>query len=528
MDTQEAANLRLAAEFGYEIDPAYTWREQGSGADQGRPLLAAMKRVVAEGRVDAVFIYDTDRLARDPLEVLTFIRHCKECGVSLYFADGTSVQTAEQEAIQFLRGFLGQQQREKMNERTMRGKRATARAGRMPNGCGRGFYGYEYDKSTQTMVVNEAEALVLVQIFDWRVSGIPVDRIAKTLNVSGIPTKLGCQWEARTVRTKLLNETYTGTMLWGQKRHRRINGRRVESDQPESDWIPIDGYFPKIIEQATYERVQEMWGKPQSPERRNKRPYPFTGFMTCGECGSSMMGSTQKKKYPFYRCSGTVPTPKRDRYCYTGGIRAEPLEHVILEHLRNTIKNSDGVISELRQYWETGSGDLRQEIKRLEREIEKCARQIRILAMERAKELIDQTMFEGLIAPITNLKGSYEQDLELLAKQRALSEEGEAVERNIRACFDRYVQEIDDLDSDGVRALLNLFKVHVVATKNRVVVTGVIDPRVFTIEHTLALRRGRSCRSRPTGIRRGWMNWLPRWRFCHGPARLRCLAGTAR
>ena len=91
MDTQEAANLKLAAELGYEVDPAYIWREQGSGADQTRPLLAALQRVVVEGKVDAVFIYDTNRLARDPLEVLKFIRQCKEFEVRLHFADGTSV-----------------------------------------------------------------------------------------------------------------------------------------------------------------------------------------------------------------------------------------------------------------------------------------------------------------------------------------------------------------------------------------------------------------------------------------------------
>lgn len=323
MDTQEAANLKLAAELGYEVDPAYIWREQGSGADQTRPLLAALQRVVVEGKVDAVFIYDTNRLARDPLEVLKFIRQCKEFEVRLHFADGTSVQTAEDEAIQYLRGFLGQQERVKTRERTMRGKRATALAGRMHNGLGRGFYGYDYDPATKTVTIIDDEAKVVEQIFEWRVSGMVVHRIARRLNDLGIPTKHGCKWESRTVRSKLLDESYTGVGWYGKKRHRRINGKRVETDQPRSEWVKIEGFFPRLIEPAIFERVQNMWGSPQSAKRVHRREYPFTGVMFCGECESTMAGATQKKKFPYYRCSGTVPNAKRDACCNTPGIPAD-------------------------------------------------------------------------------------------------------------------------------------------------------------------------------------------------------------
>ena len=150
-----------------------------------------------------------------------------------------------------------------------------------------------------------------------------VHRIARRLNDLGIPTKHGCKWESRTVRSKLIDESYTGVGWYGKKRHRRINGKRVETDQPRSEWVKIEGFFPRLIEPAIFERVQNMWGSQQSAKRVHRREYPFTGVMFCGECESTMAGATQKKKFPYYRCSGTVPNAKRDACCNTPGIPAD-------------------------------------------------------------------------------------------------------------------------------------------------------------------------------------------------------------
>ena len=71
----------------------------------------------------------------------------------------------------------------------------------------------------------------------------------------------------------------------------------------------------------------------------------------------------------------------------------------------------------------------------------------------------------------------------------------------------RFAEAVDNLDSDGVRALLRRFKIRIVGTKERMVVMGVVDPRVFTTERTLASRRERSCLIRPDEILPGWMSW---------------------
>ena len=98
-------------------------------------------------------------------------------------------------------------------------------------------------------------------------------------------------------------------------------------------------------------------------------------------------------------------------------------------------------------------------------------------------------MFENLIGPINNLEDGYLRELELLEKQQRLNEDVVEVESRIRACFERFAEAVDNLDSDGVRALLRRFKIRIVGTRERMVVMGVVDPRVFTTERTLATWR---------------------------------------
>ena len=86
-------------------------------------------------------------------------------------------------------------------------------------------------------------------------------------------------------------------------------------------------------------------------------------------------------------------------------------------------------------------------------------------------------MFENLIGPINNLEDGYLRELELLEKQQRLNEDVVEVESRIRACFERFAEAVDNLDSDGVRALLRRFKIRIVGTKERMVVMGVVAPR---------------------------------------------------
>jgi site-specific DNA recombinase len=63
------------------------------------------------------------------------------------------------------RAFMAEVEREKIAERTMRGKRERARHGRIPQAMGRGCYGYRYDERTGVRKIDEYQAEIIRRVF---------------------------------------------------------------------------------------------------------------------------------------------------------------------------------------------------------------------------------------------------------------------------------------------------------------------------------------------------------------------------
>ena len=486
--------------------------EVASGADSHRVGLARVKELCERGEVGHVVVYDPTRLARDPFDTMVFIRHCKDHGVRLHFGDGTSVDTVLDELIQYLMGFTGYEERKMTMKRTRDGKKATAKDNKMPNGTGAGLYGTTYNKELKTREIEPVEAAVVRQVFEWRLAGESCGRISRLLNEAGIPSKKGGKWSYGTVGTMLRNLAYTGGQWWGQKRFETEvgkgkklgNGRkrkRKVTVNPEEDWEWIEGFTPMIIELPFFQAVQQAMER--KPRRGVEWNYVLSPFFGCGECRGSVCGATetagyQKRKhsYNYYRCSGTLKRDGVPKICGLGGMRAEKLEPVVFEHIVEVVKNPEGVLAEFRKESTGGSADLDKRIGKLQGECKKYELELMLLTKQRTKKIINQRVYEKLAAGINNASDQVERELALLVEQKGVVEDWDGLEEGIRVAFLRYADSLDELDDDGMNRLMNLLKVQLTATHGRVLVTGMVDPALFTIGRTSALLRVRSRRCR--------------------------------
>ena len=68
-----------------------------------------------------------------------------------------------------------------------------------------------------------------------------------------------------------------------------------------------EGTFPPILSLATFEAVQEVLKRKAKPRKSKQRHnFPFTGLLTCGECGSAITAQWAKGHgglYRYYRCT---------------------------------------------------------------------------------------------------------------------------------------------------------------------------------------------------------------------------------
>ena len=145
LTTQEELCRASAVDNGYVTPPEFVVFEQGSGANSLRPGFLKLQQAVAERLVDVVIVLSHDRLARDPVAMMNFVELCDESGVEVLFVNGPSGSTDEDKLVQYLLGYVGMKERKDIAERTVRGKLKIAQTmNRLPNGVGRGIYGYDY------------------------------------------------------------------------------------------------------------------------------------------------------------------------------------------------------------------------------------------------------------------------------------------------------------------------------------------------------------------------------------------------
>lgn len=82
----------------------------------------------------------------------------------------------------------------------MRGKAERAKGGRLPQGTGRGIYGYRYSAETGRRTVHEAQTRIVRRIFEEFAAGRSCNGIANNLNRELIPSFGGGCWYALTIR----------------------------------------------------------------------------------------------------------------------------------------------------------------------------------------------------------------------------------------------------------------------------------------------------------------------------------------
>ena len=81
LDTQTAACIELAASQGYSEVDAIVLHEVWSDMVLDRPQLTVARRMAADDEIEALFVYTTDRVSRDPVDLLTLIQEFAAHGV---------------------------------------------------------------------------------------------------------------------------------------------------------------------------------------------------------------------------------------------------------------------------------------------------------------------------------------------------------------------------------------------------------------------------------------------------------------
>jgi len=423
LPSQIEACKKFADQKGLEIAALYQDDISGAKPINTRPDGYELQRAIDSGQVKAVIVYCVDRLSRDIVDLLMTVRDWLRAGVEVYALDVGQV-TSELDIVLVIKGWQGSDERQKIRERTTRGRIAKAKAGKV-TGQGTPPNGYTY--SNGEFFIEESQAEIVRMIFNWYINGdeqgkmMSLFTIAKRLTEMGIPTpsivkslqrnqKKSAGWRGEVIWEILVSETYYGVWRYGKNIGKSGKGGKRPIDEQITVNVPV------IVSRETWELAQARRAyNSRIAKRKMKGEYLLRGLIFCG-CGRGMAGggrNSEHKSY-YYRC------PRRYASGVSAGIELcnEPLvngglvESVTWDYIMELVKDPQKFEEKLRQAQANEAANMQPKRKELEHviallkqtekeadEIARTARKIKGVVGERLQQQADEVnkRYEALI-----------------------------------------------------------------------------------------------------------------------------------
>lgn len=261
-----------------------------SGTQSGnRDEFQRMVTDAMNGLIDIVITKSISRFARNTMDTLKYVRLFKDYKVAIIFEkENINTLTMNGEMLLTILSSLAQQESESLSANVKMGLKMKMKRGELVGyqGC----LGYDYDKQTKEIIINEEEAEIVRYIFDRYTEGIGCFVIAKELTAMGAKTKRGnTNWGDTTVRGIITNEKYKGDVLMGKTfTVDPISKRRLDNFGEEEKYY-IENHHEPIISEKQFEEAQTILrkrSKNHNKGRMNKfsQQYTFSSMISCGFC----------------------------------------------------------------------------------------------------------------------------------------------------------------------------------------------------------------------------------------------------
>ena len=304
-DSQIKVVQQYAKQHGYIIPKEFIFRDDGiSGRTaEKRPQFNLMIATAKQkpSPFSAVLLWKFSRFARNQEESIFYKSMLRKNGVEVISvsepvidgAFGTLIERIIEWSDEYYSIRLSGEVKRGMTEKVERGGAVSIPA-------------FGYNIKEKKYVINPDTAPIVRQMYSDYLSGIPSLTIARKLNEMGIKTTRGNVWENRTVDYVLQNPVYIGKIRWNPKRRTRRN-----YDDP--DIMIVDGQHEAIIDEDTFNRVQEIFAENKrkyiaNAHKNINEEYMLHGLVKCSNCGATLTMAVKGKslqcvKYMHGKCN---------------------------------------------------------------------------------------------------------------------------------------------------------------------------------------------------------------------------------
>lgn len=342
------AQLRAIQKYtddnGYILLDSYIDEAQSAKTDDRIAFQQLMSDIKSGNiQIDAVIVHKGDRFARNRYDAAIYKNFLKQHNVRLISVTENLQDNPESVILESVLEGMAEYYSLNLQREVRKGLRENALDARATGG--KPPLGYDIDKLTQKLIINETEAEAVKMIFRMYLDGYGYSEIINELNANGYKTKRGQTFGKNSINSILHNLKYTGVYTYNLVAPKyKASGKPIRYGKAENeDVIQIDGAVPQIISKEDFEAVQtKMRERQHKAGRYNaKANYLLSGKIYCGECDSPYSGNKRKARadhpeYISYRCS----RQNGKRKCSNKEIRKELIEEAVLKKISDIIFDS--------------------------------------------------------------------------------------------------------------------------------------------------------------------------------------------
>lgn len=360
----------------YEIYDEYV--DDGySGTSIERPHFQRLLDDAKSGKFELILVYRIDRFFRNNKQLLIIVDELEKFGVGIKSTTEPFDTSYLGKFVLSLFGSIAQLERDTFMERSRLGKLRRAKEGYY-SGSSPSKFGYDYNKKTKKLEINQKEASVVKLIFSlYNQPDSSLLKVTRKLRDLNYRTKEGKVWETDRVHAILRETIYTGRWYANRFSKNKL--------KPKDEWIEVN--VPKIISEEVFKKAQELLQLRKTHSTRNaKYNYLLQGLVKCGDCGNTIAGTADKliqkikgRTYGpyfrlYYRCTHFV----KNRFeklvnCKLKYIQAKNLEDVVWNEIEKVLQKPELIkkaVKEKESFKEQNKKTLQHEFETIPRQLE--------------------------------------------------------------------------------------------------------------------------------------------------------------
>ena len=409
--------------------------EAQTGTNANRKDFQQMITDARERKFQFIIVHRMDRWARNVDDARYYKKYLAKYGVKIISAIEEFDDTPEGEFFELMSMGMAELYSKKLAREAAAGKIANAREGKVHGGTP--LLGYKVKNKKYVIEEKETEAVKI--IFDMAAKGIGYFMIRDYLNANGFRHSDGRLFTA-CFHDILTNRKYIGEYVYNRSVSKDIEGKRNNhKNKPESEIIRLQGGIPRIIDDITFYKVQEIISKRAKSHSfpRENRKRLLSGIIRCGICGRAVVGSSYTGRfnirYKSYKCNSRGQ-------CDGKSINADYLEDYIYNLIYNSLFAPDNIslleelikIAYIKSFenLQKRQDDINTNIRELKAYIQSS---IERLKADEAKPI--QKYIEDEIASLKWQTQEEEHKLQMLSEQMALFPKYslKAIKRNVNS-----------------------------------------------------------------------------------------------